>query len=112
MCWILTAHMLQGVESSSLQMSVYSNSSTLCLQDAHCGADLEHSLLPSIHLADGHLRRSSQTNALLDMWHAMENAQHLIYITNWHFNPDTRNPFDESLPTIGELLKKKSGQGT
>ena len=81
------------------------------MQDAHCGADLEHSLLPSIHLADGHLRRSSQTNALLDMWHAMENAQHLIYITNWHFNPETKNPFDESLPTIGELLKEKSGQG-
>lgn len=45
------------------------------------------------------------------MWHAMENAQHIIYITNWHFNPETKNPFDESLPTIGELLKKKSKQG-
>ncbi|KAL3155264.1 hypothetical protein ABBQ32_013195 [Trebouxia sp. C0010 RCD-2024] len=80
-------------------------------QDAHCGADLEHTILPSIHLADGHMRNSSHTNALLDMWHAMENAQHIIYITNWHFNPETKNPFDESLPTIGELLKKKSKQG-
>lgn len=57
------------------------------------------------------MRNSSHTNALLDMWHAMENAQHIIYITNWHFNPETKNPFDESLPTIGELLKKKSEQG-
>lgn len=56
------------------------------------------------------MRNSSHTNALLDMWHAMENAQHIIYITNWHFNPETKNPFDESLPTIGELLKKKSEQ--
>lgn len=83
----------------------------LLLQDAHCGSDLEHTLLPSINLADGHMRNSSHTNALLDMWHAMENAQHIIYITNWHFNPETKNPFDESLPNIGELLKKKSEQG-
>ena len=81
------------------------------MQDAHCGADLEHSLLPSIHLADSHIRKSSQTNALIDMWHAMENAKHMIYITNWHFNPETKNPFDESLPNIGELLKKKAEQG-
>ena len=41
----------------------------------------------------------------------MDTAQHLIYITNWHFNPETKNPFDESLPNLGELLKRKSKEG-
>ena len=41
----------------------------------------------------------------------METAKHIIYITNWHFNPETKNPFDDSLPNIGELLKKKSEEG-
>ena len=41
----------------------------------------------------------------------MEAAKHIIYITNWHFNPETKNPFDDSLPNIGELLKKKSEEG-
>ncbi|DBA80259.1 TPA: hypothetical protein ACH3X2_007490 [Trebouxia sp. C0005] len=80
-------------------------------QDAHCGADLEHSILPNISLSSGHVRQSSHTNALCDMWRAMETAKHIIYITNWHFNPETKNPFDESLPNIGELLKRKSEEG-
>ncbi len=41
----------------------------------------------------------------------MEAAKFIIYITNWHFNPETKNPFDESLPNIGELLKRKSEEG-
>ena len=45
------------------------------------------------------------------MWRAMETAKHIIYITNWHFNPETKNPFDENLPNIGELLKRKSEEG-
>ena len=41
----------------------------------------------------------------------MDTAKHLIYITNWHFNPETNNPFDESLPNLGELLKRKAQEG-
>ncbi len=88
------------------------NSLGVASQDAHCGADLEHSILPNISLSSGHVRQSSHTNALCDMWRAMETAKHIIYITNWHFNPETKNPFDESLPNIGELLKRKSEEGT
>lgn len=81
------------------------------VQDAHCGADLEHSILPNISLSGGHVRHSAHTNALCDLWQAMETAKYIIYITNWHFNPETKNPFDESLPNIGELLKRKSKEG-
>ena len=107
-----TAFCLSGSHCISLSVSCESADRLMALlQDAHCGADIENSILPNIQLADGHLRRTCQTNAIMDMWRAMENAQQIIYIINWHFNPETKNPFDEGLPNIGELLKRKSEQG-
>jgi phospholipase D1/2 len=81
-------------------------------QDAH----MEDGFLPSIYQAGGQTRQP--TRCWEDVFTAINEARHLIYITGWSVyceillvrDPNRPIPGSEGL-TLGELLKKKASEG-
>ncbi|KAL8502884.1 hypothetical protein ACS0TY_021851 [Phlomoides rotata] len=80
-------------------------------QDAH----VPDNFIPRIPLSGG--RYYSPHRCWEDMFDAINNAQHLIYITGWSVYTeitlvrDTRRPKAGGDLTLGELLKKKAKEG-
>lgn len=87
------------------------------LQDAH----VPPGLLPPIPCPDTHTVRNADTSpsAWGDIYTAVRNAKHLIYIATWQLThtsralPPAENAAEKPLegPTIGELLKQKAEEG-
>uniref|UniRef100_M8BAU5 Phospholipase D n=1 Tax=Aegilops tauschii TaxID=37682 RepID=M8BAU5_AEGTA len=78
-------------------------------QDAHVPGDGQ--CLPEIRLGNGQLYRHGQ--CWHDVYDAMSQAKHLIYITGWsvfHTIRLVRDGGDKARP-LGDLLKKKSQEG-
>ena len=67
-----------GIWPHSLQLG--SSDSHFPSQDAHCGAELAHSLLPDVRMADGSVRKVASINAGNDLWAAIAGAKHCVYI--------------------------------
>ncbi|XP_028799099.1 phospholipase D alpha 1-like [Neltuma alba] len=78
-------------------------------QDAH----VPNAYLPMIRLSEG--RYYEPSRCWEDIFHAITNARHLIYITGWSVYTeitlirDLRGPIPNI--TLGELLKKKADEG-
>ncbi|KAI9118112.1 hypothetical protein K1719_010444 [Acacia pycnantha] len=80
-------------------------------QDAH----VPNAYLPRIRLSEG--RYYEPSRCWEDIFNAITNARHLIYITGWsvyteiNLIRDPRRPISGGNITLGELLKKKSDEG-
>ncbi|KAG6526276.1 phospholipase D alpha 1-like [Zingiber officinale] len=80
-------------------------------QDAHVPDDF----IPRIPLSDG--KTYEPHRCWEDIFDAISNAQHLIYITGWSVYTeitlvrDTKRPKPGGDVTLGELLKKKASEG-
>lgn len=80
-------------------------------QDAH----VPDNFIPKIPLADG--KNYEPHRCWEDIFDAISNAQHLIYITGWSVNTtitlirDTNRPKPGGDVTLGELLKRKASEG-
>jgi phospholipase D1/2 len=80
-------------------------------QDAH----VPDNFIPNIPLADG--KNYEPHRCWEDIFDAITNAQHLIYITGWSVNTtitlirDTNRPKPGGDVTLGELLKRKASEG-
>ncbi|XP_074563727.1 phospholipase D alpha 1-like [Curcuma longa] len=80
-------------------------------QDAHVPDDF----IPRIPLSDGKIYEPHR--CWEDIFDAISNAQHLIYITGWSVYTeitlvrDTKRPKPGGDVTLGELLKKKASEG-
>jgi len=79
-------------------------------QDAH----VPDNFIPKIPLADG--KNYEPHRCWEDIFDAISNAQHLIYITGWSVNTtitlirDTNRPKPGGDVTLGELLKRKASK--
>ncbi|KAJ7543194.1 hypothetical protein O6H91_09G029300 [Diphasiastrum complanatum] len=81
-------------------------------QDAHMA---EH-FLPPIYLSGNELKKP--TRCWEDIFQAINNARHLIYLTGWSVYPEIKLVRDPERPipgssgvTLGELLKRKANEG-
>ncbi|VAH58505.1 unnamed protein product [Triticum turgidum subsp. durum] len=80
-------------------------------QDAH----VPDNFIPKIPLADG--KNYEPARCWEDIFDAISNAQHLIYITGWSVHTeitlirDTNRPKPGGDVTLGELLKRKASEG-
>ncbi|KAK4274434.1 hypothetical protein QN277_017654 [Acacia crassicarpa] len=80
-------------------------------QDAH----VPNAYLPRIRLSEG--RYYEPSRCWEDIFNAITNARHLIYITGWSVYTeitlirDPRRPISGGNITLGELLKKKADEG-
>ncbi|KAK9797766.1 hypothetical protein WJX73_008737 [Symbiochloris irregularis] len=104
------------VHFSAVDEAAYDERSGNCVvlyQDGHCGEELEQEggLLVPFPLADGKLHHPAHNSTGKDMWLAIENAKHLVYVANWHFQPEVVNPLYPEGGSIGELFKRKAAQG-
>lgn len=80
-------------------------------QDAHVLDDY----LPRISMSERRFYEASR--CWEDIFNAISNARHLIYITGWSVYAeitlvrDTRRPVGDMRMTLGELLKRKANEG-
>jgi phospholipase D1/2 len=77
-------------------------------QDAHVAADF----VPRVQLAGG--RRYEPRQCWEDVFEAVTNAKRMVYIAGWSVNTDVvlvRDPRRPSSGRLGDLLKRKAGEG-